>query len=100
MATKLLMRWDIRPNREAEYSEFVANEFIPRLNRLGIVEIQAWYTVYGETEQILVSGITQTGEQMRYILASDEWGRLRNQLDELVDNFDSKVVPATAGFQL
>ena len=94
------MRWDIRPNREAEYSEFVANEFIPRLNKLGIVEIQAWYTVYGNTEQILVSGVTQTDEQMRYILASDEWGRLRDQLDELVDNFDRKVVQATTGFQL
>ena len=94
------MSWDIRPNREAEYSEFVANEFIPRLNKLGIVEIQAWYTVYGDAEQILVSGLTQTDEQMRYILASDEWGRLRSQLDELVDNFDSKVVSATTGFQI
>ena len=100
MATKLLMRWDIQPEQEAEYSDFVANEFIPRINKLGLVEIQAWYTVYGDCEQILVSGVTQTMEQMNYILGSDEWDLLRGRLDELVDNFNVKVVPATAGFQI
>lgn len=100
MATKLLMRWDIRAEREAEYSDFVANEFIPRINKLGLVEIQAWYTVYGQCEQILISGVTQTVDQMTYILNSDEWDRLRQRLDELVDDFSTKVVPANAGFQL
>lgn len=100
MATKLLMRWDIRSEQESEYSEFVANEFIPRVNRLGLAEIQAWYTVYGDCEQILVSGITQTREQMKYILGSDEWERLRDRLDDLVTNFELKVISASAGFQL
>lgn len=100
MATKLLMRWNIRAEREAEYSDFVANEFIPRINKLGLVEIQAWYTVYGDSEQILITGVTQTMDQMNYILNTDEWDRLRERLDELVDDFSIKVVQATAGFQL
>lgn len=100
MATKLLMRWDIRSEREAEYSDFVANEFIPRINKLGLVEIQAWYTVFGDCEQILISGVTQTIDQMTYILNSDEWDRLHQRLDELVEDFKTKVVPANAGFQL
>ncbi|HSM54796.1 MAG TPA: hypothetical protein VK879_01475 [Candidatus Sulfomarinibacteraceae bacterium] len=100
MATKLLMRWDIQPEQEAEYSDFVANEFIPRINKLGLVEIQAWYTVYGDCEQILVSGVTQTMDQMNYILGSDEWERLKERLDDLVDNFNIKVIPANAGFQI
>lgn len=100
MATKLLMRWDIQPEYEAEYSDFVANEFIPRINKLGIGEIQAWYTVYGDCEQILVSGVTQTTEQMNYILSSDEWDRLREKLDDLVNNFNIKIIPAGSGFQL
>jgi hypothetical protein len=79
MATKLLMRWDIRDEKESEYSDFVANEFIPRINKLGLLEIQAWYTVYGTCEQILVSGVTQTMEQMNYILDSDEWNRLHER---------------------
>lgn len=100
MATKLIMRWDIRSERESEYSDFVANEFIPRINKLGLVEIQAWYTVFGDCEQILISGVTQTNDQMTYILNSDEWDRLRQRLDDLVDDFNVKVVPANSGFQL
>lgn len=100
MATKLIMRWDIRSERESEYSDFVANEFIPRINKLGLVEIQAWYTVFGDCEQILISGVTQTNDQMTYILNSDEWDRLRQRLDELVDDFNVKVVAANSGFQL
>ncbi len=100
MATKLLMRWDIRAEQEAEYSDFVANEFIPRINKLGLVEIQAWYTVYGDCEQILISGVTQTMDQMNYILNTDEWDRLRERLDDLVDDFNLKVIQADAGFQL
>lgn len=100
MATKLLMRWDIQPDHESEYSDFVANEFIPRINKMGVVDIQAWYTAYGDVEQILVSGVTQSKEQMNYILASDEWERLRQRLDELVSNFSVKIVAASSGFQL
>lgn len=94
------MRWNIQPERESEYSDFVANEFIPSISKMGIADIQAWYTVFGQGEQILVSGVTQTPEQMDYILASDEWGRLRSRLDDLVSNFSAKVVAASGGFQL
>jgi hypothetical protein len=39
-------------------------------------------------------------EQMKYILGSDEWDRLKDQLDNLVNNFSIKVVPGTPGFQI
>lgn len=100
MPTKLMMRWDIRPEAEAEYFEFVVSEFIPGVSKLGINEIQAWYTIYGDCEQILVSGITETEDQMRRVLASKDWTRLRDKLKKLVDNFSQKVVRATGGFQL
>jgi len=99
MAYKLIMSWDIRPDFESEYSDFVANEFIPSIGKLGLGDIQAWFTVYGECEQILVSGNTSTEKQMRYLLNSDEWELLRDRLADLVDEFDMKVVEGTAGFQ-
>ena len=100
MAYKLILSWDIRQEAEAEYSDFVANEFIPSISKLGLADIQAWYTVYGDCEQILVSGNTQTEQQMRYLLDSDEWEELHDRLVDLVDDFEMKVVHGTAGFQL
>lgn len=100
MPTKLLMRWDIRPETESEYFEFLVHEFIPGLNKLGIMDIQVWYTQYGNCEQKLASGITQSKEIMRQALASKEAAALIDRLQQYVTNFERKVVPATGGFQI
>lgn len=100
MPTKLLMRWDIHQETESEYFEFLVHEFIPTLNRLGMSDIEIWYTAYGQHEQKMAEGITQTIEQMQTILRSEEWTGLLDKLTKFVDNFDQKVIPATRGFQI
>jgi hypothetical protein len=100
MAAKLLMRWDVRPETESEYFEFLVHEFIPGLNKLGISDIQVWYTQYGDCEQKLASGIANTRERMQDALNSQTWEQLNDRLQEFVDNFSQKVIPATGGFQL
>lgn len=100
MPTKLLMRWNIRPETESEYFEFLVHEFIPGVNKLGITEFQVWYTAYGECEQKLASGIAPTSEHMTYALNSEDWTILLDKLNRFVDNFSQKVIPATRGFQI
>ncbi|MCA9953805.1 MAG: hypothetical protein KC434_03745 [Anaerolineales bacterium] len=100
MAAKLLMRWDVRPETESEYFEFLVHEFIPGLNKLGISDIQVWYTQYGECEQKLASGIANTTEKMQEALHSAGWHQLNDRLQQYVDNFSQKVIPATGGFQI
>lgn len=100
MPAKLLMRWDVRPETESEYFEFLVHEFIPGLNKLGISDIQVWYTQYGDCEQKLASGIANTKEGMQDALSSQAWEHLNDKLQEFVDNFSQKVIPATGGFQI
>lgn len=100
MPVKLIMRWDIRPETDSEYFEFLVHEFIPALNKLGITEIQVWYTQYGNGEQKLASGITQTADTMQKVLQSDAWEKLIGKLEGFVTNFDHKVIKATGGFQV
>ena len=100
MPTKLLMRWDIRPETESEYFEFLVHEFIPGLNKLGIMDIQVWYTQFGDCEKKLASGIAPTMEKMKAALNSDEFEMLLNKLQQFVENFNQKVISATGGFQL
>jgi hypothetical protein len=78
----------------------MVSEFIPGVRRLGIQDPGVWYTAFGECEQILVTGITETDEHMRFILNSKDWGRLKDRLQQLVNTFSQKVIPATGGFQL
>lgn len=94
------MRWDIRPEKESEYFEFLVHEFIPALNKLGIEDILVWYTAYGDCEQKLAEGTTESVETMSSVLNSEDWVILIDKLQNYVVDFDLKVVAATKGFQI
>ncbi len=99
MPVKLLMTWDITPEREQEYFEFVIGEFIPGVQRLGLEPTEAWATIYGEYPQIMVAMLAPDLPDAQRILNSVEWGKLREQLFTFVKNYTTKVVPAKGGFQ-
>ena len=100
MRAKILMRWNVRPETESEYFEFLVHEFIPGMNKLGINDIQVWYTAYGDCEQKLASGITDSSKEMREALNSEAWLSLSEKLTYYVKDYDQKVIPATGGFQI
>lgn len=97
---KLLMSWDIKAGKEAEYMEFVTREFTPKLMKIGIQPTEAWYTVVGNGPQVLAGGITKDRAAMMSILESEEWQGLETKLLDYVQNYKYKVVPATGQFQL
>jgi hypothetical protein len=99
MPAKLIMTWDIAPEREQEYFEFVVREFIPGVQRMGFDVSDAWATVYGNQPQILVGATHATAGKIRQVLRSSEWKSLNNQLLDYVKNFQSKIVSAKGGFQ-
>ena len=100
MTVKLIMSWDILPGQEQSYFEFAMQTFALELMKLGWQPTEAWYTLYGDVPQILTAGVTDTLEEMRDILDSEEWSSLRAQLQDYVTNFEYKVIPATGRFQM
>jgi hypothetical protein len=100
VAVKLLMSWDILPGKEQTYFEFAMKTFAPELMKMGWQPTEAWYTLYGGGPQIMTAGITESVEQMRTLLDSNEWEDLRARLLEYVTNFHDKVVPAAGRFQM
>ncbi len=99
MAVKLILTWDIAPEREQEYFEFVVREFIPGVQRLGFELSDAWATVYGNRPQIMVGAILPSQSKARQILRSNEWKSLYNQLKDYVQNYSQKMVVSRNGFQ-
>lgn len=99
MTVKVLMTWDIAPDREQEYFEFVIGEFVPGVQRLGLQPAEAWATIYGAQPQIQVALLAPDAEAAGRILRSPEWVRLQEQLFTFVRNYTSKVIPARTGFQ-
>jgi hypothetical protein len=97
---KLLMTWDIIPEHEQEYFEFVIRDFIPGVQRLGCELSDAWATVYGDQPQILVGAVVSSLNRARQLISSQAWIDLNLKLLEFVQNYDQKIIPAKTGFQL
>jgi hypothetical protein len=99
MAAKLIMSWDIAAKHEQEYMEFIINEFLPGLQKIGFTMGEAWVTVYGDYPQILVYVLLPTRREIEQAMQGEDWKTLHGKLMEYVENFSQKVVAASGGFQ-
>lgn len=97
---KLLLSWDIKPGRDQEYFEFMVREFAPGLTRLGLTPTEAWFAVYGDCPQILMEGVANDLSTIQDMLNSTEWTELHGKLRAYVNNYQHKIVRASAGFQI
>ena len=97
---KFIMTWDITPEHEQEYIEFVIREYIPGIQRLGCDLTDAWATVYGAKPQITVSLVLPNARKARQLLVSEDWVALNNRLQDFIQNYAFKVVPARNSFQI
>ena len=97
---KLLMSWDIQSGNEAEYFQFVIQEFVPGLLRLGLQPTEVWFTAYGDCPQIQAGGLAADLGTMDKIIHGSEWLELRQKLEAYVSGYQQKVIPAAGGFQL
>ena len=96
---KLLLSWDILPEHEQDYFEFVLGEFVPGIQRLGLQPSDAWVTVYGDYPQIQLAVLASSIEVAHKSINTDEWRTLHDKLFAMVQNYTCKIVPARAGFQ-
>jgi hypothetical protein len=99
MPAKIIMTWDILPEHEQEYFEFVVREFIPGVQRLGFELSDAWATVYGEQPQVLVGAVLPSNGEAERVMQSSEWLSLKNKLQDFVSNYTQKLVRGRGGFQ-
>ncbi len=97
---KLMMTWDILPGKEEEYFEFHVRHFVPALEKMGLQLHEAWLTQYGDYPRLTVEAIISSLNRAKNLLVSDDWNTLGLELDDLVENFDYKVVPNRTRWQI
>jgi hypothetical protein len=99
METKLLLAYNIKPNREAEYYRFVLGEFLPSLQDLGLMMVEGWHTAYGDYPIRLIAFRAQDDAEIRDILNSTEWKEGKEKLLKMVHDYEERLVPARNIFQ-
>lgn len=99
MDLKLLVAFNIKPNREAEYYRFVLGEFLPTLQNIGLLMVEGWHTAYGDYPIRLLEFRTQENADLQQILAGSEWKTGKETLLKLVRDYEEYLVPAKNTFQ-
>ena len=99
MEVKLLLAYDIKPNREAEYYRYVLGEFLPLLQNMDLIMVEGWHTAYGDYPMRLIALRAENEHKLRNVLRSKEWGEAKEKLLKLVRNYEERVVPAKKMFQ-
>jgi len=97
---KLLMSWDIQSGREAEYFQFIIQDFVPGLLKLGLQPTEVWFTAYGDCPQIQAGGLAPDVATIQNIVSGVEWHDLRQKLEDYVTDYQQKIISAEGGFQL
>lgn len=99
-AVRCLMTWDIRPAHETAFMDFIAKEFVPGLDKLGLRVTDFWSTLVGDGPQFLFGFAADDLETMQRTLAGTEWLTLQDKLTKHIVPVNKKIVPLTNRFQM
>jgi hypothetical protein len=96
---KMLISYDVIPELQQAYYEFVLGEMIPTAQSMGLVLSEAWHTAYGEYPIRLNGFVAHSRQELDRVLASTEWRQLEDKLKRFVSGYQRKIVPYREGFQ-
>jgi hypothetical protein len=89
---KLLLTYDIRPEVQDSYFQYMLGEMVPALQTLGLQMSGAWHTAYGDYPIRLVEFVAEDRAALQAVLDSPEWDRLETRLQHYILNYSKKVV--------
>ncbi len=88
---RLVFSWNIKPDEEQAYFEFILQEFAPRISKMGIRLTEAWYTTYGTGPQIIMPGVAADRINLDTAIESADWQELVERLTSFVLDYKLKV---------
>ena len=96
---KMLISYDVVPELQQAYYEFVLGEMVPSAQALGLVLSEAWHTAYGDYPVRLNGFVAKDRAALDRILASPEWKQIEDKLKRFVTGYKRKLIPYREGFQ-
>lgn len=97
--SRLLLSYNIIPQVQQEYMNYVINEFIPALENIGLKNAGVWHTAYGNYPIRLLVFLSDDPAAMKRALASPKWEEAESRLKTFVTDYSRRVVPADTRFR-
>jgi hypothetical protein len=92
MAVKLMHYWKIIPSENNAYADFIINEFIPGINRLGMHTVAGWSVIVGSYSEVILEAVSEDLDQMEVALKSIEYRHLKSDLLNFIKNYKTKIL--------
>lgn len=93
---KLNQYWNIIPGREEEYTDYVKNEHLPTMEKLGIKMTGGWRMVVGSGPQIVAEGSARNLVDIAKAIDTNEYRRITRELKTTyVTDFASSILAPT-----
>jgi hypothetical protein len=96
---KVLVCYDIKPRDDNEYLQFVLNDFVPKLQGMGLYMWRVYHTAYGNYPIRQLEFLAEELDTVRNAMQSAEWQDLEAKLRHYVTNLYTKVFAFRDGFQ-
>lgn len=90
---KMLLTYDIKPDLQDRYYQFMLGEMVPTLQSLGLMMGGAWHTAYGDYPVRLVEFLAEDREALDKVLETPAFDRLESELQRYVENYKRRSVP-------
>lgn len=97
--TKVLLTYDIIPETQESYYQFMLGEMVPTVQKMGLGMAEAWHTAVGNYPLRLVAFVGETRESVDSVLESEQWEELETRLQQYVTNYTRRIVPFRNRFQ-
>lgn len=98
MRQKMLLSYNVLPQFQQEYMEFMMNTFVSTLQRIGLENQGVWHTAFGDYPIRLLVFVAEEND-MKEALAGSEWQHLESRLKTFITDYTCRIVPFQPGFQ-
>ena len=84
---KVLISYDMQSGKEQECQDYFVNKFARGLAKMGFRISDVWYTMWGESPQILSGGLIDDVTRAQQIFQSNPWEKLVDGIEPMTQNF-------------
>jgi hypothetical protein len=98
-AYKLLIQYELLPEKQDYFFQYVRGEFVPSLQHMGLLIASVWHVAYGDEPLHQMEFVCENREVARTALNHPRWGRLENRLQSYTRRYRRKLVHYEDRFQ-
>ncbi len=95
----MILTYNILPEHQEEYFNFMVNVFMPTLQRIGLTNAGVWHTAYGDYPARLSVFVADDEQTMEQALAGKTWKDAEAKLAKYVKDYTRRVIEFQPGFQ-